>query len=384
LSHPDSTNGSHESGRSIWMGCFLGTGLGVPGLPYRFAFDTITGKRMTSAPNNEKKTWMKRVVVSGSAGFLGSHLCERLHGMGVEVIGVDNLLTGHMENLSSLIGKEGFTFLHHNVVNYLHISGEVDAVLHFASAASPPDYMDHPIQTLKVGAHGTVNMLGVAKAKGARFLMASTSEVYGDPQISPQPEEYWGHVNPIGVRSVYDEAKRYAEAACMAYHRTHGLDVRIARIFNCYGPRLRRDGRVVPAFLHQALMGNNITVFGDGTQTRSFCYVDDLIDGLLGFLHCDYVGPVNVGNPEEYTVLELAKIIVELTDSVSEVVYRDLPADDPKQRCPDISKAKSLFGWEPNVDLRDGLTTTLQWFRAEFGRELSELDQRVALQRKGQ
>jgi len=306
---------------------------------------------------------MKRVVITGGAGFLGSHLCERLHGRGVEVVAVDNLLTGHMENLEGLIGQEGFTFLHHNVVHYLHVTGPVDAVLHFASAASPPDYMEHPIQTLKVGAHGTINMLGVARAKNARLIMASTSEIYGDPEVSPQSEEYWGHVNSIGVRSVYDEAKRYSEAACMAYHRTHGTSVGIARIFNTYGPRLRLDGRVVPNFLYQALTGEAMTMYGEGTQTRSFCYVDDLVDGILALAESDFVGPVNIGNPDEYTMLELAEVVRDLTGSTSPLVYEDLPADDPKQRCPDISRAHEVLGWSPKVPLREGLGRTIEWYR---------------------
>jgi len=309
---------------------------------------------------------MRRVVVTGGAGFLGSHLCERLHERGVEVVCIDNLLTGHIENLERLLGQEGFTFLHYDVTNYVHVRGPVDAVLHFASPASPQDYFEHPIKTLKVGALGTHNMLGLALAKGARFMTASTSEVYGDPEVHPQTEDYWGHVNPVGPRSVYDEAKRFAEAITMAYHQAHGLDVRIPRIFNVYGPRLRRDGRVVSNFIAQALSGEPLTVYGDGAQTRSFCYVDDEVEGLLGLLDSDYVGPVNVGNPNEFTVRELADLVLQVTGSTSKVVEEPLPQDDPRQRRPDISLARRLFGWEPTVQLREGLERTVQWWRTEF------------------
>jgi dTDP-glucose 4,6-dehydratase len=305
-----------------------------------------------------------RVVVTGAAGFLGSHLCERLVGRGDEVVGVDNLLTGRIDNLSHLFGQERFTFQHHNVSSYVHVPGPVDAVLHFASPASPKDYLELPIQTLKVGSLGTHNLLGLAKDKRARFLLASTSEVYGDPEVHPQPEEYWGHVNPVGPRGVYDEAKRFAEAITMAYHRFHGVDVRIVRIFNTFGPRLRpADGRVVSNFLVQALTGKPITIYGDGSQTRSFCYVDDEVSGILALLGSDHVGPVNVGNPNEFTVAELARLVIEVTGSSSEVVHEALPVDDPTRRRPDISLAQSLFGWEPQVPLREGLERTARWLR---------------------
>ncbi len=305
-----------------------------------------------------------RAVVTGAAGFLGSHLCERLVSRGDDVVGIDNLLTGRIDNLSHLFGQERFTFQHHNVSSYVHVPGPVDAVLHFASPASPKDYLELPIQTLKVGSLGTHNLLGLAKDKQARFLLASTSEVYGDPEVHPQPEEYWGHVNPVGPRGVYDEAKRFAEAITMAYHRFHGVDVRIVRIFNTFGPRLRpADGRVVSNFLVQALTGKPITVYGDGGQTRSFCYVDDEVDGILALLDSDHVGPVNIGNPDEFTVAELARLVIEVTDSSSEVVHEALPVDDPARRRPDISLARRLLGWEPRVPLREGLERTAQWLR---------------------
>jgi dTDP-glucose 4,6-dehydratase len=305
-----------------------------------------------------------RVVVAGAAGFLGSHLCDRLVARGDEVVGVDNLLTGRLGNLEHLFGHERFTFQHHNVSDFVHVAGPVDAVLHFASPASPADFERMPIQILKVGSRGTHHLLGLAKDKGARFFLASTSEVYGDPLVHPQPEDYWGNVNPIGPRGVYDEAKRFAEAMTMAYHRYHGVDVRIVRIFNTYGPRMRADdGRAVSNFLVQALLGKPITVYGDGSQTRSFCFVDDEVRGFLGLLESDHVGPVNVGNPGEYTVLELAEMAVEVTGSTSEIVFEPLPVDDPARRRPDISLARSLFGWEPEVDLRAGLVRTAEYFR---------------------
>ena len=305
-----------------------------------------------------------RVVVAGAAGFLGSHLCDRLVERGDEVVGIDNLLTGRLENLEGLFRSERFTFQHHNVSDYVHVPGPVDAVLHFASPASPADFARMPIQILKVGSLGTHHLLGLAKDKGARFLLASTSEVYGDPQVHPQPETYWGHVNPVGPRGVYDEAKRFAEAMTMAYHRFHGVDVRIARIFNTFGPRMRPDdGRAVSNFLVQALQGKPLTVFGDGSQTRSFCYVDDEVRGFLGLLEADHAGPVNVGNPAEYTILQLAELAVEVTGSRSDIVFEPLPVDDPARRRPDISLARSLFGWEPEVDLRDGLARTADYFR---------------------
>ncbi|MCC7076076.1 MAG: SDR family oxidoreductase [Acidimicrobiia bacterium] len=307
-----------------------------------------------------------RVVVTGAAGFLGSHLCERLHADGDDVVGVDNLITGHLENLESLFGTTRFTFMHCNVSDYVHVPGEVDAVLHFASPASPQDYLEYPIQTLKVGARGTHNMLGVALAKGARFMLASTSEVYGDPLVSPQAETYWGNVNPVGPRGVYDEAKRFAEAMTMAYHRAHGLDVRVARIFNVYGPRLRVDGRVVSNFVHQALTGDALTIFGDGSQTRSFCYVDDEVEGLVRFLHASDVGPMNIGNPNEFTIRELATLVLEMTGGGAGIEYRELPTDDPRQRRPDITRAREVLGWEPVVPLREGLERMIAWYRREL------------------
>lgn len=306
-----------------------------------------------------------RVVVTGGAGFLGSHLCERLLGRGDEVVAVDNLLTGRLDNIAHLFGQERFSFQHHNVSNFVHVPGPVGAVLHFASPASPRDYLEMPIQTLKVGSLGTHNLLGLAKDKGARFLLASTSEVYGDPQVHPQTEAYWGHVNPIGPRGVYDEAKRFAEAITMAYHRYHGVEVRIARIFNTYGPRLRPgDGRVVSNFLSQALGGRPITIYGDGSQTRSFCFVEDEVTGLLGLLDSDCTGPMNIGNPSERTVRDLAALVLEVTESSSELVYEPLPVDDPTQRRPDITLARTTLGWEPRTDLREGLSRTAAWLRS--------------------
>jgi len=301
---------------------------------------------------------------------LGSHLCERLLAEGLEVVCIDNLLTGSLANVEHLFGREGFVFVKYDVTNYLHVPGKVDFVLHFASPASPIDYLELPIQTLKVGSLGTHKALGLAKAKNARFLLASTSEVYGDPLVHPQPESYWGNVNPVGPRGVYDEAKRFAEAMTMAYHRYHGLDTRIVRIFNTFGPRMRRnDGRVVPAFICQALAGAPLTVFGDGSQTRSFCYVDDLIEGVVRVLFSSIVEPVNLGNPEEMTVLQFAQLIKELTGSPSPIEFRPLPVDDPKVRQPDITKAKVYLGWQPRVSLREGLLRTIEYFRAH--REVS-------------
>ena len=306
---------------------------------------------------------MARVVVTGGAGFLGSHLCEALVARGDEVVAIDNLLTGSVDNISHLFGEKGFIFVEHDVTNFVHVSGQVDAVLHFASPASPVDYLEHPIKTLKVGSLGTHKTLGLAKDKGARFMLASTSEVYGDPQVHPQTEEYWGHVNPVGPRGVYDEAKRFAEAMTMAYRRSHGVDTRIVRIFNTYGPRMRpRDGRVVSNFLVQALAGKPLTVYGDGSQTRSFCFVDDEVRGLLALLDCDIVGPVNIGNPNEFTVLELAQRVLEITGASSEIVFEDLPVDDPTQRQPDISLARRELGWEPQIPLEEGLRRTAEWF----------------------
>ncbi|MGH9152765.1 MAG: UDP-glucuronic acid decarboxylase family protein [Acidimicrobiales bacterium] len=310
-----------------------------------------------------------RVVVTGAAGFIGSHLCDRLVGRGDEVVAIDNLLTGRLDNLAHLFGDARFSFQHHDVSDFVHVPGPVDAVLHFASPASPADFDRMPIQILKVGSRGTHHLLGLAKDKGARFLLASTSEVYGDPLVHPQAEDYWGNVNPVGPRGVYDEAKRFAEAMTMAYHRYHGVDVRIARIFNTFGPRMRADdGRAVSNFLVQAIRGKPVTVYGDGSQTRSFCYVDDEVRGLLGVLDCDHVGPVNVGNPTEHTVLDLARLAVEVTGSASEMAFEPLPVDDPARRRPDISLARRLFGWEPEVDLRTGLARTAAWLEEALAR----------------
>jgi len=309
-----------------------------------------------------------RILVTGGAGFLGSHLCDRLLAEGHDVIAMDNLITGTTDNIAHLAGNRRFQFIHHDVTNYIYIKGPLDAILHFASPASPIDYMELPIQTLKVGSLGTHNALGLAMAKGARFLLASTSEVYGDPLVHPQPESYWGNVNPIGPRGVYDEAKRFAEAMTMAYHRYHGLDTRIVRIFNTYGPRMRlRDGRVVPNFVSQALRREPLTVYGDGKQTRSFCYVSDLIEGIYRLLMSDEVEPVNIGNPTEMTILEFATLINELTGNPAGIRFEPLPKDDPKQRQPDISKARRVLGWEPKVDLRTGMTQTVEWFKAQLG-----------------
>ncbi|HEX2050676.1 MAG TPA: UDP-glucuronic acid decarboxylase family protein [Actinomycetota bacterium] len=308
---------------------------------------------------------MPRAIVTGGAGFLGSHLCERLVGDGWDVVCLDSLLTGNPQNLSGVLGKATFRFEHYDATNYLHVGGPVDWIMHFASPASPRDYLEHPIHTLKIGALGTLRALGLARAKGAGLLLASTSEVYGDPQVHPQPEDYWGNVNPVGPRGVYDEAKRYAEATAMAYHRVHGVPVKIARIFNTYGPRLRKhDGRAVPTFIHQALADKPVTVHGDGTQTRSLCYVDDMIEGLWLLLQSDVVGcPMNLGNPEEITIGELARTIVEVAGSSSEIVYVDRPEDDPELRRPDITFATRALGWEPKVGLVDGLRRTVEWAR---------------------
>jgi len=306
---------------------------------------------------------LKRALVTGGAGFLGSHLCDRLLEEGIEVVCMDNLITGSLANIEHLFGRDGFRFVRQDVTDYIHIPGRLDFILHFASPASPIDYLNLPIQTLKVGSLGTHKALGLAKSKGSRFLLASTSEVYGDPLIHPQPETYWGNVNPVGPRGVYDEAKRFAEAITMAYRRHHGVDTRIVRIFNTYGPRMRAgDGRVVPAFINQALEERPLTAFGDGTQTRSFCFVSDLIEGIWRLLSSDYQDPVNIGNPSEMTVLQFANEIIRLTSSSSEVVFEPLPVNDPKVRQPDISLAREILGWEPKVTLDDGLRETIDYF----------------------
>jgi dTDP-glucose 4,6-dehydratase len=310
---------------------------------------------------------LARVVITGGAGFIGSHLCDRFIAEGDEVICLDNLITGNLDNIAHLFGHPKFKFIKYDVTEFLYVPGDVDFILHFASPASPIDYVKYPIQTLKVGALGTHKALGLAKAKGARFLLASTSEVYGDPLVHPQSEDYWGNVNPIGIRGVYDEAKRFAEAMTMAYHRYHGLDTRIARIFNTYGPRMRiDDGRVIPAFMTQALKGEDITVFGDGKQTRSICYIDDLVDGIFKLLMSNYVYPVNLGNPDEITILELAYEIKELAGSSSKIVFKPLPPDDPKVRRPDITKAREILSWEPKVPRKEGLKKTLEYFKKKI------------------
>ncbi len=307
----------------------------------------------------------KRILITGAAGFLGSHLCDRFIAEGYHVIGMDNLITGNLQNIEHLFPNADFEFYHHDITKFVHVSGKLDYILHFASPASPIDYLKIPIQTLKVGAHGTHNLLGLAKDKGARILVASTSEVYGDPSVHPQKETYWGNVNPVGPRGVYDEAKRYQEAITMAYHTYHGLETRIIRIFNTYGPRMRlNDGRVLPAFIGQALRGEDLTVFGDGSQTRSFCYVDDLVEGIYRLLHSDYASPVNIGNPSEITIGQFAEEILKLTGANQKVIYKELPTDDPKQRQPDITLARELLGWEPKVTRQEGLKITYDYFRS--------------------
>ncbi len=306
----------------------------------------------------------KRILITGAAGFLGSHLCDRFLKEGYEVIGMDNLLTGNIKNIEHLFPVREFQFYHHDVTKFVHVPGNIDYILHFASPASPIDYLKMPIQTLKVGALGTHNLLGLAKSKGSRILVASTSEVYGDPLEHPQTEEYWGNVNPVGPRGVYDEAKRFMESITMAYHTFHNVETRIIRIFNTYGPRMRLDdGRALPTFMSQALRGENITVYGDGSQTRSFCYVDDLVDGIYRLLLSEYYKPVNIGNPSEITLLQFAEEVLKLTGSKSKIVFEPLPQDDPKQRQPNITKAKNILGWEPKVDRHEGLKRTLEYFK---------------------
>jgi dTDP-glucose 4,6-dehydratase len=313
---------------------------------------------------------MKRVLITGGAGFLGSHLCDRFLAEGCHVIAMDNLITGNLANIEHLFSRKEFEFYHHDVSKFVHVPGDLDYILHFASPASPIDYLKLPIQTLKVGSLGTHNLLGLAKSKKARFLIASTSEVYGDPLVHPQNEDYWGNVNPIGPRGVYDEAKRFQEAITMAYHTFHGLETRIVRIFNTYGPRMRLDdGRVLPAFIGQALRGEDLTAFGDGSQTRSFCYVSDLVDGIYRLLLSDYAQPVNIGNPAEITINQFAEEIIALTGTKSRVIYKPLPKDDPKQRQPDITRAKEILGWEPKVNRAEGLQKTLEYFTTVLNRK---------------
>lgn len=318
-------------------------------------------------------TERKRILITGAAGFLGSHLCDRFVKDGYKVIGMDNLITGRLKNIEHLFGKEQFEFYHHDVSKFIHIPGKLDYILHFASPASPIDYLKIPIQTLKVGSLGIHNCLGLARVKKARVLIASTSEVYGDPTVHPQTEDYWGNVNPVGPRGVYDEAKRFQEAMTMAYHTFHGVETRIVRIFNTYGPRMRlNDGRVLPAFIGQALRGEDLTIFGDGSQTRSFCYVDDLVEGIVRLLHSDYAYPVNIGNPDEITIGEFAEEIIKLTGTDQKVVYKDLPVDDPKQRRPDITKAQQLLDWNPKVGRAEGLKLTYAYFKSLTSEELNE------------
>ncbi len=315
----------------------------------------------------------KRVLITGAAGFLGSHLCDRFIREGFDVVGMDNLITGDLKNIEHLFKLKSFEFYHHDVTKFIHVPGPLDYILHFASPASPIDYLKIPIQTLKVGALGTHNCLGLAKSKGSRILVASTSEVYGDPQVHPQTEEYWGNVNPVGPRGVYDEAKRFMESITMAYHTYHHVETRIVRIFNTYGPRMRlNDGRALPAFIGQALRGEDLTVFGNGSQTRSFCYVDDLVEGIYRLLMSDYANPVNIGNPVEISLLEFAEEILKLTGAQSKIIFKPLPVDDPKQRRPDITKAKSILNWEPKVSREEGLKKTYEYFKSLPQEELTK------------
>lgn len=316
---------------------------------------------------------MKRILITGAAGFLGSHLCDRFIAEGYYVIGMDNLITGDLKNIEHLFKEKNFEFYHHDITKFVHVPGQLDYILHFASPASPIDYLKIPIQTLKVGAMGTHNLLGLARVKKARILIASTSEVYGDPLIHPQTEDYYGNVNTIGPRGVYDEVKRYQEAITMAYHTFHGLETRIVRIFNTYGPRMRlNDGRVIPAFIGQALRGEDLTVFGDGSQTRSFCYVDDQVEGIFRLLHSDYHLPVNIGNPDEITIKDFADEIIKLTGTTQKVIYKELPVNDPLQRQPDITKAKELLGWEPKVGRAEGMKITYEYFKSLSAEELAK------------
>ena len=317
----------------------------------------------------------KRILITGAAGFLGSHLCDRFVKEGFHVIGMDNLITGELRNIEHLFRLENFEFYNHDVSKFVYVAGTLDYILHFASPASPIDYLKIPIQTLKVGSLGIHNLLGLARSKGSRLLIASTSEVYGDPTVNPQPEEYWGNVNPVGPRGVYDEAKRFQEAMTMAYHTFHGLETRIVRIFNTYGPRMRlNDGRVLPAFIGQALRGDDLTVFGDGSQTRSFCYVDDLVEGIYRLLFSDYAQPVNIGNPDEITIKEFGEEIIKLTGTRQKMVYHDLPTDDPKQRRPDITKARKILNWEPLIGREEGLKITYEYFKSLPEKEIKHKD----------